>query len=157
MLHQNYSELNIGSIRVNGENAKLKIAPLSSTTNSSYSVLNKPQIVNDSTWYRPKYSLNMELEQMPEKIIRNNQEYQLALQYAFKGTHKYNKIIKGEIIRKFNSEFIPGFRLEDSEKDFFANSSASSMLPFLICNSPCLSTSKSVLPLHFSASFFVTL
>lgn len=131
--YENYYSKEIGSYKIGENTFSLKLSSNIINNNSSYSILNNPFHINDSVVYKPRYNFNINLVKVPEKIVKNNQEYQLALQYQFKGTYNHSKLIRTEIIDEFKNIFISGFNIKDGEPTPFNSENKNLYLPLLVC------------------------
>lgn len=131
--YDNFSLKEIGNYRIGNNKIPLKLSSNTKNKNSSYNILNNQFYVNDSVFYKPKHDIKFNLTKVPDKIVKNNQQYQLVLQYEFKGTYKHSKIVKKEIVDEFKSSFISGFSIKDGDEKSFNSSGKRLYIPIVLC------------------------
>lgn len=132
-LYQNFSTKLIGNYKIGKDLVPLNLVSDLKLDNSTFTILNKQFRINDSLYYKPKYNYNINLEDVTDKIVKKNQEYQLVLQYKFLGTYKHNQIVKKEIIDEFSTFFISGFKIKDDTLGQGKVKHNNLYLPLLIC------------------------
>ncbi|WP_281989368.1 efflux RND transporter permease subunit [Aquimarina aggregata] len=132
-LYNNYSSKEIGSYKIDQSKIPIRLVSNMKYQNSSYSMFNTPFYTNASLLHKPAYDLKFKLIEVPDKIVKKNQEYQLALQYEFKGTNKHNELVKKEIVKEFQKSFISGFTIKNEDPNSFGSKDKNLYIPILIC------------------------
>jgi multidrug efflux pump subunit AcrB len=131
--YDNYAAREIGNYTIDNDKTPIKLMSNIKNQNSSYSTQNTQLYANNSLIYKPSYDLKFELTKVPDKIVKKNQEYQLALQYKFKGTYKHSELVKKEIIDNYKNSFTPGFTIKDGEERPFNSKDKKLYIPVLMC------------------------
>ncbi|EZH73681.1 hypothetical protein ATO12_17240 [Aquimarina atlantica] len=131
--YDNFSLKEIGNYKIGKGKIPIKLISNTKEKKSAYIILNTQFLANDSIRYKPKFDVKLDLKSVPDKIVKSNQEYQLVLQYDFKGTKKHNKIVKKDIINRFKKYFAPGFKLKDGDIVPLDDKSKTLFLPILVC------------------------
>lgn len=131
--YNNYGIQELGNYTINGDKVPVRLFASLQKENSSYTVLSKQLNVNDSLFYKPSYDLQFDLKNIPDKIVKKNQEYQLALQYEFKGTNKHSDLVKKEIIDQAKAYFKAGFDVKNGDAWAFGSGDKKLYIPLLIC------------------------
>jgi multidrug efflux pump subunit AcrB len=132
-LSENFSSKTIGNYKIEEDKAVVKLVSNTKNKNSFFSISSTPFFVNDSVFYKPKYNLNFHLINTPDKIVKYNQDYQLVLQYQFKGTYKHSELVRTEVIEKHKKSLVSGFNIRDGAPDFFGNQGKELPLPLIAC------------------------
>jgi multidrug efflux pump subunit AcrB len=132
-LSENFSSKTIGNYKIEEDKAMVKLVSSVKNKNSFFSISNTPFFVNDSVFFKPKYNLNFHLINTPDKIVKYNQDYQLVLQYQFKGTYKHSELVRTEVIEKHKKSLVSGFNIRDGAPDFFGNQGKELPLPLIAC------------------------
>ncbi len=131
--YENFASKQIGNYKIKNDVIPIKLRSNMMSKNSSNIVFNTQFYVNDSILYKPKHNIQLNLVDVPDKIVKENQEYQLALQYEFKGTYKHSQIVKKEIIEKFSKSFMAGFKIKDGDPKPFGSMDYKLYISLFVC------------------------
>ncbi len=131
-IHKNYSEKKIGVYKIEDELIDLKLISKTALQNDNYTMLNKQIRLSDTFMYKTKYNFKYDLIDVPQSIIKKNQEYQLLIQYKFKGTHKHSELVQKEVISSFKDKLPSGFDIENGSPTFDFEQNQL-IIPLLIC------------------------
>lgn len=127
-----YRSNSIGNFVLEKNDIALQLTPSSKKENDIYKVLENP-LQKDSTFLRAKHFTQLELKKLPEYILKKDQEYQLALQYKFKGTFKHNQFVKEEMIKDVTTFLETGFSIEDGNDYSFKPKASTIAISLVAC------------------------
>jgi multidrug efflux pump subunit AcrB len=100
-----------GNIVVDSENERLKLNSRQADEYDIWNMLHVPQPLNETS-YKSGELASVEKEQMPQNVVKVNQQYRLCLQYEYIGASNQGNRIQERILESFNASFPMGYSAE---------------------------------------------
>jgi len=105
----------MGSLVIENEREGIVLSSLQSQTDDVWSLYNRGHIIGDRM-YRVGELASVTMRQLPQTIIKINQEYRLVLQYDYVGAAAQNRRIMEREVEALNDLLPMGYRAQIDER-----------------------------------------
>lgn len=107
-----------GVVNYKNKNIPLIFAPLRRTADI-WEVMNEPVRSDSGAYVRLKEFASIGKEHASDEVKRENQQYQIVINYNFIGDYYLGSLVAERIIKKINKGLPVGYRVEASEGNFW--------------------------------------
>lgn len=113
-----YSQQELGTFLVDGDERMLRLQPRDFGQKGIYDLQHQYFAVSDSTAFKTAYNFALSSGLAIDKIIKDNQQYQLVLQVGVNGTNKLKDVIFADLLSEWKERLPLGFDLYEEKPSF---------------------------------------
>lgn len=111
----------INAVLYNGSYVPVVMAP-SNESATIWQVLNQPAFYDSTNFVRVKDFTDFKKEKVSNEIVRDNQQYQLVVNYNFIGDNHYATLVAEKIVEEVSQQLPIGFSMKQEKMNFWSGS-----------------------------------